>query len=89
MKCNNKIRDDTKNGMYHYFNDMIKANDFISKTIKNNRKSFKDILIYYTRYKAPVGVNCLCIDSNKILINKVVIIIKSLFYDKNLTRNYF
>lgn len=49
MKCNNKIRDDTKNGMYHYFNDMIKANDFISKTIKNNRKSFKDILIYYTR----------------------------------------
>ena len=38
---------DTKNGVYHFFNDMINIKNLDPNTIKINKKSCRNILIYY------------------------------------------
>lgn len=41
------LKNDTKNGTYYYFDNMIHINDFNHKNIKvDKKKSYKDVLIY-------------------------------------------
>ena len=41
---------DIKNQTYYFFNDMMDLNDFDSSLLKIDKKSYKDIDIYYTGY---------------------------------------
>ena len=41
-----------KNRTYYLFNDIINIKDFDPENIKIDEKSYRDILIYYTGYKA-------------------------------------
>ena len=39
-----------KNRAYHFFNDMINIEDFDSNLLKTDKKSYKNIDIYYIGY---------------------------------------
>ena len=41
---------DIKKGTYHFFNDMINIRNFYPNNIKLDKKSYKNILIYYIGY---------------------------------------
>ena len=41
---------DIKKGTYHFFNDMINIQNFYPNNIKLDKKSYKNILIYYIGY---------------------------------------
>ena len=41
---------DIKNQNYYFLNDMMNLNDFDSSLLKIDKKSYKDIDIYYTGY---------------------------------------
>ena len=43
---------DIKNRKYYFFNDIININNFDPNNIKINKKSYKNIIIYYIRYVA-------------------------------------
>ena len=48
---NNKIKDiDIKNRACYFFNDMINIKHFDTNNIKKDKKSHKNIPIYYTGY---------------------------------------
>ena len=55
-----------RNRKYFYFDDMTIVDNFYSQNIKVNKKSYKSILIFYIRYKAPNGVKPLNIIFNEI-----------------------
>ena len=78
---NIKVKDiDIKNRTYYFFND-ININNFDSNSIKIDKKSYKNIFVYYTGYLTIKGskyikiysVNPLCL-----LFNKVNNILKKL-----------
>ena len=47
----NKVKDiDIKNCTYYFFNDIINIKHFDPNNIKIDKKSYKDILIYYIGY---------------------------------------
>ena len=47
----NKVKDlDTKNLTYYFFNDIINTKIFNPDKIKIDKKSYKNILIYYIGY---------------------------------------
>ena len=47
----NKVKDiNIKNHTYYFFDDIINIKNFDSNNIKSNKKSYKNILIYYTGY---------------------------------------
>ena len=47
----NKVEDiDLKNRTYYFFNDMINIKHFDANNIKIDKKSYKNILIYYIGY---------------------------------------
>ena len=67
MKKNDELIEiDIKNCKYHFFDDMININDFNPKNIKVDKKSFKDILIYYIEYETSDGVELLFASFNRI-----------------------
>ena len=39
-----------KNRTYHFYDDMINIKDFDSSLLKIDKKSYKNIAIYYTGY---------------------------------------
>ena len=39
-----------KNGTHYFFNDMISIKNFDSNLLKIDKKSYKNIAIYYTGY---------------------------------------
>ena len=41
---------DIKNRKYYFFNDIININNFDPNNIKIDKKSYKNIIIYYIRY---------------------------------------
>ena len=46
-----KVKDiDIKSRTYYYFNDIIKIKNFDPNNIKIDKKSYKNILIYYIGY---------------------------------------
>ena len=47
----NKVKDiDIKSRTYYFFNDMINIKNFDPNNIKLDKKSYKNILIYYIAY---------------------------------------
>ena len=52
--------------MYYYFDDMININDFNPKSIKVDKQSHEDILVYHIRYETLNDVKPLCINFDKI-----------------------
>ena len=47
----NKVKDiDITNCTYYFFNDIININNFDPNNIKLDKKSYKNILIYYIGY---------------------------------------
>ena len=70
----NKVKDiNIKNHTYYFFDDIINTKNFDSNNIKSNKKSYKNILIYYTGYVTIkylkhgkiISVNLLCLIFNK------------------------
>ena len=53
-----------KNRIYYFFNDMIKIEDFDSNLLKIDKKSYKNIGIYYIGY----------ITIKKLMIMKIFIV---------------
>ena len=52
MASNNKLREtNIRNRAYHYFYDITNIDDLYFKNIKVDKKSYKDILFYYTVYE--------------------------------------
>ena len=49
-----------KNRRYYFFNDMINIKDFDSSLLKIDKKSYKNIDIYYIRYMMMMMMNCFC-----------------------------
>ena len=49
-----------KNCTYYIFNDMINIKDFDSSLLKIDKKSYKNIDIYYIRYMMMMMMNCFC-----------------------------
>ena len=48
---NNKIKDiDIKNHTYYFFDNIISIKNFDPNKIKIDKKSYKNILIYYIEY---------------------------------------
>ena len=46
---NNKVKDiDIKNSIYYIFDDIMNITNFDSNNIKIDKKSYKNILIYFT-----------------------------------------
>ena len=46
-----KIKDmNIKNRTYHFYDDIVNIKDFDSNLLKIDKKSFKNIAIYYTEY---------------------------------------
>ena len=46
-----KIKDiNIKNRTYYFYDDMVNIKDFDSNLLKIDKKSFKNIAIYYIRY---------------------------------------
>ena len=64
-----------KNHTYYFFNDMINIEDTYSNLLKLDKKSFKNIDIYYTGYikikKIDDCENIYSVDSLHLLIGKV------------------
>ena len=53
----NKVKDmDIKNRTYYFFNDIINTKNFDPNNIKIDKKSYKNIVIYYIRY-VPIKIN--------------------------------
>ena len=47
----NKVKDiDIKNFTYYFFNDIMNIENFDRNNIKTDKKSYKNILIYYIGY---------------------------------------
>ena len=52
MESNEKLKEiNIKNGMYYYFDDIIKTEDFDFDNILIDGKSYKNILIYNISHK--------------------------------------
>ena len=71
----NKVKDiNIKNHTYYFFDDIINIKNFDSNNIKSNKKSYKNILIYYTgyviikylKYVKIISVNLLYLIFNKV-----------------------
>ena len=71
----NKLKDiNIKNHTYYFFDDIINIKNFDSNNIKSNKKSYKNILIYYTgyvtikylKYVKIISVNLLYLIFNKV-----------------------
>ena len=45
-----------KNRIYYFYNDIINIEEFNSKVLKIDKKSYKDIDIYYIEYIAIIKV---------------------------------
>ena len=60
----NKVKDiDIKNRTFYFFNDIINIKNFDPKSIKIDKKSYRNILIYYIGYVAIkdskyIKINC-------------------------------
>ena len=52
-----------KNGTYYFFDDMINIKEFDSNLLKIDKKSYKNIDIYYIRYITIKDSDCVKIDS--------------------------
>ena len=52
--------------MCHYFDDIIKIEDFDFDNILLDEKSYKNIMIYNTSYKTLIGAKQLHITFNKV-----------------------
>ena len=66
MTRNDKLKELNIKYSAYYFNDVIIINDFSPKDIKVDTKSYKDVLIFFTRYEALDGVKSLHIKFTKI-----------------------
>ena len=55
MESNEKLKEtNIKNGMYYYFDDIIKTEHFDFDNILIKGKSYKNILIYNISYKTLI-----------------------------------
>ena len=66
MENNELKRFCIKNRMCHYFEDIIKIEDFDFDNILLNEKSYKNILVYDISYKSLIGAKKLRIWFNKV-----------------------
>ena len=66
MENNELKRFCIKNRMCHYFEDIIKIEDFGFDNILLNEKSYKNILVYDISYKSLIGAKKLHIWFNKV-----------------------
>ena len=61
----NKVKDiSIKNHTYYFFDDILNIKNFDSNNIKIDKKSYKNILVYYIGYETMK-------DSNYVKINSV------------------
>ena len=72
-----KIRQiNIKNRTYYFYNDQINLKDFDAKLLKNNKKDYKDIDIYYIGYVIVKKIaNCNNINSVNplyLMINEII-----------------
>ena len=71
----NKVKDiDMKNHTYYFFNDITNIKNFDSNNIKIDRKSYKNILIYYIGYvtiKDSEYVKISCVNPSYLIFGKV------------------
>ena len=69
MASNNKLREtNIRNRAYHYFYDITNIDDLYFKNIKLDKKSYKDILFYYTVYEVSKGVKPFyCFQKNRLI----------------------
>ena len=52
-----------KNQTYHFFDDMVNIKEFDSNLLKIDKKSYKDIDIYYIGYITMKDFDCVRINS--------------------------
>ena len=65
---------DTKKHTYYHFNDIINITNFYSNNIKKKENSYKNILVYYSRYitiKDSKYVENISVNHLYIIFNKV------------------
>ena len=64
----NKVKDiDIKNLTYYFFNDIMNIENFDRNNIKTDKKSYKNILIYYIGYVTIKDSKCVKIYSVNLL----------------------
>ena len=78
----NKVKEeiDIKNRTYYFFNDITNIKNFYSNNVKIDEKSYKNILIYYTRIyicyiyikiKDPKSIKINSVNPLYLIFNKV------------------
>ena len=89
FKINNKLKDiDIKNRTYYFSDNMINIKNFVLYKIKIDKKSYKNILIYYIGYLTLKNLRYVKISSVNplyLIINKVNGYFEEIYGNKYLT----